>query len=95
MQKTNEISFRYSSFQNSLPFRLLSKYLTYLLTYLLTYSLTPWSRVLLEKLTGSINSPHFIEPEGSLPYSQVPATFPYPEPTASSLHPLPLPEDPS
>ena len=25
---------------------------TYLLTYLLTYSLTPWSRVLLEKLTG-------------------------------------------
>jgi len=27
MQRTNEISFRYSSFQNSLPFRLLSKYL--------------------------------------------------------------------
>jgi len=26
--------------------------LTYLLTYLLNYSLTPWSRVLLEKLTG-------------------------------------------
>ena len=29
-----------------------SKLLTYLRTYLLTYSLTPWSRVLLEKLTG-------------------------------------------
>jgi hypothetical protein len=34
----------------------------------------------------------FLEPEGSLPYSQVPA----PEPTPSSSHnPLPLPEDPS
>ena len=29
---------------------------TSLLTYLLTYSLTPWSRVLLEKLTGSATS---------------------------------------
>ena len=36
-----------------------------------------------------------MEPEGSSPYSQVPATCPYPEPTPSSLHPLPLPEDPS
>ena len=36
-----------------------------------------------------------MEPEGSLPYSQLPATCPYPEPTPSSLHPLPLPEDPS
>ena len=26
--------------------------LTYLLTYLITYLLTPWSKVLLEKLTG-------------------------------------------
>ena len=35
--------------------------------------LTPWSRVLLEKLTGSQprNSPHYMEPEGSLPHSQV------------------------
>jgi len=36
-----------------------------------------------------------MEPEISLPYSQLPATRPYPEPTPSSLHPLPLPEDPS
>ena len=36
-----------------------------------------------------------MEPEGSLPYSQVPATCPYPEPTPSSFIPLPLPEDPS
>jgi len=40
--------------------------------------------------------PHFIEPEGSLPQSQVPATCPYPEPARSSPYPhIPLPEDPS
>ena len=40
--------------------------------------------------------PTFLEPEGSSPYSQVPITCPYPEPTPSSPHnPLPLPEDPS
>jgi hypothetical protein len=38
----------------------------------------------------------FMEPEGSLPYSQVTATRLYPEPTPSSPHvPLQLPEDPS
>jgi hypothetical protein len=37
-----------------------------------------------------------MEPEGSLPYSQVPATCPYPEPTPSSPDNYPkLPEDPS
>jgi hypothetical protein len=37
-----------------------------------------------------------MEPEGSLPYSQVPTTSPYPEPTPSSPHdPLQLPEVPS
>jgi hypothetical protein len=37
-----------------------------------------------------------MEPEGPLPYSQVPATHPYPEPTPSSPHdPLQLPEHPS
>jgi hypothetical protein len=37
-----------------------------------------------------------MEPESSLPYSQVPATCPYPEPAPSSPQsPLPLPEDPS
>jgi hypothetical protein len=30
-----------------------------------------------------------MEPEGSLPYSQVPATCPYPEPARSSQCPLP------
>ena len=37
-----------------------------------------------------------MEPEDSLPHSQVPATYPYPEPTPSSPHdPLQLSEDPS
>ena len=37
-----------------------------------------------------------MEPEVSLPHSQVPATCPYPEPTRSTPHPnIPLPEDPS
>ena len=39
----------------------------HILTYLLTYLLTPWSRVLLEKLTGSAASqeipPHFWNPK--------------------------------
>ena len=35
-----------------------------------------------------------MEPESSLPQSQVPATFPYPEPARSSPYPhIPLPED--
>ena len=37
-----------------------------------------------------------MEPKGSLPHSQVPATCPYPEPARSSPYPhIPLPEDPS
>jgi len=55
--------------------------------------------VLLEKLTGLQlikKFPHFIEPEYSLPHSQVPATCPYPELHRSSPFPhIPLPEDPS
>ena len=41
---------------------------TYLFTYLVTYLLTPWSRVLLEMLTGPKlvkKFPSFYEPEGS------------------------------
>ena len=37
-----------------------------------------------------------MEPEGSLPQSQVPATCPYPKPARFTSHPhIPLPEDPS
>jgi len=36
-----------------------------------------------------------MEPEGSLPHSQVPATCPYPEPARSSSYPhIPFPENP-
>ena len=48
-----------------------------------TSLLTPWSRVHLEKLTGVQlvkKFLHFMEPEGSLPHSQVPTTCPYSEP---------------
>jgi len=37
-----------------------------------------------------------MEPKGSLPHSQVPATCPYPRPTRSRPYPrIPLPEDPA
>ena len=63
----------------------------YLLTYLLTYSMqqSPYW----EANWSSINQkthPHFIWPQGSLLYSQVPATCPYPEPVRSSSY-LPYP----
>ena len=36
-----------------------------------------------------------MEPEGSLPHSQVPTTCPYPEPAQSIPYPIPLPEESS
>ena len=51
-------------------------------TYLLTYLLTSWSIVLFEKQISSQlfkNSPHFMELEGSLPTSLLPAPCPNPE----------------
>ena len=37
-----------------------------------------------------------MKPEGSLPHSQMPATYPYPKPARSSACPyIPLPENPS
>jgi hypothetical protein len=64
--------------------------LTYLHTYFsIYYLLTPWSRVLLEKLTGSQLVKKFL-------HSHVPTTYPYPEPAGSSSYPhIPLPEDAS
>ena len=65
---------------------------------LLTYLLTPCSTVL-EKLTGSQlikKFPHFMEPEVSIPQSQVPSNFPHPEPAQSSPYShTPLSKDPA
>ena len=49
-----------------------------------------------QALSYSRNSPHFMKPECSSPYSQDPATCHYPEPVRSSLYPPIQPiEDPS
>jgi hypothetical protein len=46
-------------------------------------------------VAGQNNSPHFMEPKGSLPHSQVLATCLYPEPAQSIPYPhIPIPEDP-
>ena len=67
-----------------------------ILTYLLTF---PWSRVPHEHLTVLSkyrHSPRFVEPDGSLPQSQVPASYPYPDADRSSPCPhIPLSEYPS
>jgi len=50
--------------------------------HLLTYLLSPWSTVLLEKLTGFQvfkKFPAFYGTRSSLPHSQLPAIYPYPE----------------
>ena len=61
---------------------------------LLTYSITPRREANRFSASKEI-SPHFIEPDGSLPHSQEPVTCPYPEPARSCPCPHnPLPEDP-
>jgi len=66
----------------------------YLLTYLLHGAQSFLRSYLVLQLVKKFTA--FLEPEGSSPYSQVPATCPYLEPIPSSPHnPLPLPEDPS
>jgi hypothetical protein len=52
--------------------------------------LTPYNKILLEKLNVSQlvkKSPYFMKSEASLPHSQKPVTYPYPEPEESSLRP--------
>jgi hypothetical protein len=55
---------------------------------IITYLLTSWCRILFEKLTVARlikkYPAFFMKLEGSLPFSQKPATEPYPEPTESS-----------
>ena len=90
-----------STVNYSHPQRATSVEVTFSVLYSLPHTslLTTWGGILTEKLTvysWSRNSPHFMEPEGSLPHSQVPATCPYPQPDRFSLcaH-FPLHEDPS
>jgi len=64
-------------FMQSLP--LARNFLIYCNIYLLTYSMEEspsWEANWF--CSQSRNSPHFMEPESSLPYSQVPATCHYP-----------------
>jgi hypothetical protein len=66
---------------------------------ILTLLLILWRRVIFKNLTGLQlvkKFPHFMEPEGSLPHSQIPATSLYLEPARSSSYPhILLPEDQS
>jgi hypothetical protein len=67
--------------------QILSRPVEGLLTYLLTYLFTPWTSVLLDKLTGFQLVKKFLAFCGnrsSWSHAQVPATCPYPEPKYQS-----------
>ena len=71
---------------------------TYLHTYLFTYLLHAAESFLGSQpvCSQSKESPHFMEPKGSLLLSQLPAICPYSEPARSSPYShMTLPEDPS
>jgi hypothetical protein len=72
---------------------------TFCMLQILTYLLTPWSSVLLEKLTGVQlvkKFPAFYGTRRFITASLATATCPYSEPVRFSPHPhIPLPEDPS
>jgi len=60
------------------------------LYHLLSPWSSPWEANRFEAI--SRNTPHFIEPESSLPHSQVPAICPYPEPARYCPYPhIPYP----
>jgi len=78
-----------SGFQNNFCIRFSS-----ILCVLNTYLFTPWSRVILEKLTGSQLVKNFPAFYGTRRFITA-FTWPYPEPDRLSPYPhIPLPEDP-
>jgi hypothetical protein len=82
------------------PCTLIRRHCSYLIKlqmYLLTYSMQQIPSWEANRFAASQkNSPHFMEPEGSLLHSQVPASRLYLEPAQSIPYPdIALPEDPS
>jgi hypothetical protein len=68
---------------------------TYVRTYIHAYYSMEHSPSWEANRFSERNSPHFMQPEGSLSHSQVPANCPYPEPAGSSPYShISLPEDP-
>jgi len=63
--------------------------LTYLLTYILTYLLTPYSRVILEKLTGSAASREISRNLWNPKVYHLTHKCPPPVPILRKLHPVP------
>jgi len=79
---------------------LIASHLRYLIKYLVVFMTVVHTYFYLrEKLTGVLSqsriSPHLVELEGSLPHSQEPANYLYPEPDQfSACLCIPLLEDP-